>query len=328
MLKAFVPDKGGLREIDMTDGEALPAEAVWIDLNQPSREEEQHVEAALGIEVPSREEVQEIEASSRLYQEADALYMTATVIAKADTPQPEGTTVTFILVGHRLVTLRYAEPQAFRTFAMLIGRHPALCASGETALIGLLEAIIDRAADILEQVGGEMDALSRTIFEHGSTNHKPTKPSGDEFKNMLSRIGRNQYLIAKARESLVSLSRLLGFLSLPQDVKNSKDLRFRIKTLSRDVVSLTDHTSFITTNINFLLDTLLGMINIEQNSIIKIFSVVAVVFLPPTLIASIYGMNFEHMPELGWMLGYPFSIVLMIISAILPYLYFKRRGWL
>jgi magnesium transporter len=285
------------------------------------------VENTLGIEVPTRQEMQEIEASSRLYREADAWYMTATVIVMADTPHPEGSAVTFILVNHRLVTLRYAEPRAFRSFAAHSERQPSFCTTGEVAFVGLLEAIVDRTADILEQVSSDMDLLSQRIFTY-DPSCRPATLSGNDFQEMLCRIGRNQYLIAKARESLVSLSRLLSFLALPGDVKHSEDLRPRVKTLSRDVSSLTDHTAYISGNVTFLLDALLGMINIQQNGIIKIFSVAAVVFLPPTLVASIYGMNFEFMPELDWPLGYPFAILIMIVSAILPYLYFKRRGWL
>jgi magnesium transporter len=146
---------------------------------------------------------------------------------------------------------------------------------------------------------------------------------------VLEQIGRKGDLTSHIRDSLVTLERLVGFLGhVAMQRKSGKDLRERLKTLSRDVRSLTDHSSFLSQKITFLLDATLGMINIEQNAIIKIFSVAAVVFLPPTLIASIYGMNFEEMPELDWLFGYPFAIALMILSAILPYLFFKRRGWL
>lgn len=327
MLRTYISSDDKLKPIEPTDSAQLPLETVWIDLMEPSRDEEMWVEKTLGIEVPTREEMEEIEVSSRLYQVGGAWYMTATVIAMAETPQPEGTAITFILVGHRLVTLRYAEPRAFRNFPAHAERQPGLCTTGEAALIGLLDAIIDRTADILEKISEEMDRLSQTIFLHGQPP-RTAKLSGEDFQEILRRIGRNQYLIAKARESLVSLNRLLSFLTLPWDIKNSEELRSRLKTLSRDVASLTDHTAYISSNVTFLLDALLGMINIEQNGIIKIFSVAAVIFLPPTLVASIYGMNFHFMPELSWPLGYPFAIVLMIISAILPYLYFKRRGWL
>ncbi|MFO1352289.1 MAG: magnesium transporter CorA family protein [Gammaproteobacteria bacterium] len=326
MLKVFLSDQNRWQHIDAEAG-SLPAQAVWFDLYQPTRAEEVLVEKVLGAEMPTREEMQEIEASSRLYQENGVHYMTATVMAKADTPHPESAAITFILARQRLVTLRYVEPRPFRTFSAYIERQPAQCASGATAMIGLLEAIIDRLADILERVGVDMDSLLREIFEIRQSG-KPQRLSGGDYQQMMAVVGRNQYLTAKARESLISLGRMMSFMTLAEGVNASKELRSRAKTLIRDAQSLTDHTAFISSNITFLLDALLGMINLEQNSIIKIFSVAAVVFLPPTLVASIYGMNFQVMPELSWKVGYPWALVLMVISAILPYLYFKRRGWL
>jgi len=142
------------------------------------------------------------------------------------------------------------------------------------------------------------------------------------------RIGDDQDMLAKTRDSLISMGRLMSFLSLPIHVREDKELREHVKSLGRDIGSLLDHSAFLASNIGFLLDASMGLINIEQNAIIKIFSVAAVVFLPPTLVASIYGMNFHHMPELDWLYGYPFAIGLMVTSAVLPYLFFKRKGWL
>jgi magnesium transporter len=149
-----------------------------------------------------------------------------------------------------------------------------------------------------------------------------------DFQKILSRLGRAGDLASKVRESLVSLGRLLAFAIQGTQARGRKTGSARLKTIGRDVASLSDYAAFLNNKVGFLLDATLGMINIEQNAIIKIFSVAAVVFLPPTLIASIYGMNFAHMPELGWPLGYPLALALMVVSAILPYLYFKRRGWL
>jgi magnesium transporter len=328
MLRVFAATATGLRAQELADGDPLPTDTVWLDLMQPSRVEELRVEKCLGLEVPTREEMQEIEVSSRLYQDDDTLYMTALVLAHADTPNPESTPITFILVGRQLVTLRYAEPRSFATFAFHAERQAAMCSNGAVALVSLLETIVDRTADILERVGGEVDNLLREVFERRPTNGHPSRLPASTVEDMFRLVGRDQFLTAKARESLVSLSRLLSFLELASEVHVSKELRSRVKTLHRDIHSLTDQTAFITNNITFLLDTLLGLLNIEQNQIIKIFSVAAVVFLPPTLVASIYGMNFEHIPELGWKLGYPLALLLMVGSAILPYLYFKRRGWL
>lgn len=327
MLRVYTPSTGRPYDIAPGPQAVLPEEATWIDLLRPSAEEASFVERSLGIEVPTHEEMQEIEPSSRLYQENGALFLTANVLHGADTDQPGSTAVTFILTGHRLVTIRYAEPRSFTTFAAHGVRQPGLYATGALALIGLLDSVVDRTADILERVGTDLDALSKDVFG-SAAGPMPAQAASRDFEKVLKRIARDQDLTAKARDSLVSLGRLLGFLSLPGEVKQAKDLRARTKTLARDVASLTDHTAFISNNINFLLDASMGMINIEQNAIIKIFSVAAVVFLPPTLVASIYGMNFSSMPELDWRFGYPFALLLMVLSAILPYLWFKRRGWL
>jgi magnesium transporter len=325
MLNVFVTDpRGCLVKVGVAPDAPLPAEAVWIDLVSPIPDEERQVEALLGVEVPTREEMQEIEVSSRLYEEDGALYMTAPVIAKADTEHPEASAVSFILAGSRLVTVRYTEPQPFALFSARCQRAPATYTRGDAVLAGLLDALIDRIADVLEHIGLEVDDISHEVFEHSA---KPRR--GGDFQDILRRLGRRGDLTSKVRESLVGVGRVLMFLTQAgMAQKIGKELRNRLRTMSRDVRSLTDHASFLSSKINFLLDATLGMINIEQNAIIKIFSVVAVVFLPPTLIASIYGMNFHHLPELDWTLGYPLALLLMLASAITPYLYFKRRGWL
>jgi magnesium transporter len=304
----------------------LPPEATWIDLFQPTRDEEKLVEQCLGIEVPTREEMQEIEPSSRLYQERGATFVIANVIYQADSEVPGITPVTFVLAGNRLVTIRYAEPKSFRTFSAHSERQPLLCATGAGTLIGLLDAIVDRIADVIERTAADLDTLSKTVFaRHSGPAARRARTSS--FEEVLRQIGHKQDLTAKARDSLVSLGRLLAFVSLAPELKG-KEVKAHLKTLTRDVSSLTDQTGFLSNNINFLLDAAMGMINIEQNAIIKIFSVAAVVFLPPTLVASIYGMNFQHMPELEWALGYPWAILLMVLSAVLPYWWFKRKGWL
>jgi magnesium transporter len=269
--------------------------------------------------------MQEIEASSRLYEENGALYMTTTVVARADTEHPEAPAISFILAGDRLVTVRYAEPQSFALFAGRCQRSPGPFGRGDGVLAGLLDALIDRVADVLERIGLEVDGISHEVFEHPTTPRK----SGD-FQRILRSLGRRGDLTSKVRESLVGIGRLVMFLGQAgtPNVKAAKDLRNRLRTMTRDVRSLTEHASFLSGKINFLLDATLGMINIEQNAIIKIFSVVAVVFLPPTLIASIYGMNFEFMPELHSVFGYPLALALMLVSAIAPLVYFKRRAWL
>lgn len=301
--------------------------AVWIDIVNPTEQEEIIVDMAFSIDLPTRREMQDIEISRRLYKLDDALFMTATVLTKADTNQPESSAVTFIFANDRLITVRYADPLPFETFRLERESDLARYDSGHRIIEGLIEAIIERIADVLENTGASLDTISHDIFRP-----KPEKtPETSEAKprdleDVLRRLGRCSDLISRIRESLAGFGRLLSFFTAAQ--KNlPPDLTEHLRTLSHDLQPLSDHASFLSQKVNFLLDATLGLINIEQNAIIKIFTVAAVLFLPPTVVGTIYGMNFEAMPELKWQFGYPLAIVLMILSAILPYHYFKRRGW-
>lgn len=324
MIKAFVVENDRLRLSENI--EADKDRIVWADMFTPTKDEEAMIEQWLGVGVPTREEMEEIEISSRLYVEDGAYFMTATLPSQADSDDPVMSPVTFVLRRNLLVTIRYHEPRAFQTFPMRAEKASTGCTTGETILIGLLEAIVDRLADVLERASRGVEAISKDIFNPTAT--KASKRDRD-FQRLLKDIGRKETLTSDIRDSLTSLQRLSGFLAnAVGQGKNGKDSKAHVKTLSRDVLSLTDHANFLSQKITFLLDATLGMINIEQNGIIKIVSVAAVVFLPPTLVASIYGMNFELMPELKWLFGYPFALGMMVVSAILPYWYFRRRGWL
>jgi magnesium transporter len=244
----------------------------------------------------------------------------------ADTENPRTTAVTFILASHRLVTVRYDAPKPFVLVENKLGRSCAPAITGEMVLMELLDAVIDRNADILERAGGDMDAISHEIFEPAGaarTGH------AKRYSDILIAIGRKGDLTSKVRESLVSIGRVVTFVAAAVDgVKWSKDMREQLKTMQRDVISLTDHASYLSNKITFVLDAMLGVVNLEQNNIIKLFSVMAVVLMPPTLIASIYGMNFKSMPELEWTHGYPYALVAMLLAAVLPYLFFSWKKWL
>lgn len=305
--------------------EPMTPDAVWIDMLSPQREEEETVEKLCGIEIPTAEEMREIEISSRLYSEDGAAFMTAWVLANSEHEEVIVSPVTFILTGPRLITLRYHEPRFFAGFAARCQKSPAAGDKAETVLVALLEACVDRLADIIERAAHDIDDLSREVFGHSGDR----RPGGLDYRDKLVRLGQKGDLSSDIRESVTSLDRLFGYLGLVASERRfDRDLTARIKTLSRDARSLIDHLGFISQKVNFLLDATLGLINIEQNQIIKIFSVAAVVFLPPTLIASIYGMNFQFMPEIGSPWGYPVALGAMVASAILPYLFFKRQGWL
>lgn len=323
MINAYCNEQGRLHSSSAPSLNL--AEAVWLDLVEPTPEEERAVESALGLEVPTREEMEEIEVSSRLYYEGSTAFMTALLPSHTEGDELLLAPVSFVLTDRQLVTVRYHEPRAFKTLPMRAAKAPVAGGDGASVLVVLLELQIDRIADVLERAGRQTNDLSRQVFQQrGST---PTK--GTDFHVILSSIGRNGDLVSNLLDCLASLERMFGFLSHAiQQRKADRDIRSRVKTLARDCRSLIEHAGSLTQKVTFLLDATLGLVNIEQNSIIKIFSVAAVVFLPPTLIASIYGMNFEVMPELQWLLGYPFALLLMVVSAIAPYLFFKRRGWL
>ena len=324
MLSVNVPRGTTLERINHeTDGE-VPDRAVWLDLYSPTHAEDKLVERTLGIAVPTREEMQEIEVTSRLYVENGARYMTATLMCNSDTDVPRTTAVTFILSGHRLVTVRYEEPKPFAIVGAKLARMCPSTVTGETVLMDLLDAIIDRAADILERIGADVDTISHDILESEGGMSR-----GRNFKDILKSIGRRGDHTSKVRESLVSIGRLLLYLAAEADsMKWAKDQRAAIKGMQRDVQSLSDHATYLSQKISFLLDAMLGVVSLEQNNIIKIFSVAAVVFMPPTLVASIYGMNFKHMPELDFDFGYPLALVLMLLAAVLPYFFFRWMKWL
>lgn len=308
-----------------SEGDAVAAPAVWIDLLNPTGDEERVVEQQLGIQVPTREEMAEIEASSRLYQESGAHFMTAMVLHQADSLHPQSTAVTFILTDTTLVTVRYAEPRAFLLFLSRAAKGDAAADTGMVVLLGLLDAIIDREADIIERLQSDTDRTAQSIFEmKGGAATRSRR-----FDVTLKQIGRAGEVISKTRDSLLSLGRILTYLGqVAMNRKDAKRTREQIKTANRDVQSLIGHAGYLDSRIIFMLDATLGLVSIEQNQIIKLFSVVAVVLLPPTLVASIYGMNFRYMPELEWILGYPAALLIMVLSAVLPFLYFRRKGWL
>src|SRR6059058_390848 len=306
MLSVYVPSDSSLKKVTEADLAALPENAVWVDLVKPTAAEDKAVERLAGIAVPTREDMQEIEISSRLYIENAARYMTATLMCAADTDNPRTTAVTFILASHRLVTVRYDAPKPFMLVENKLARYCSPGITGEMVLMELLDAVIDRTADILERAG-----------------------HAKRYSDILIAIGRKGDLTSKVRESLVSIGRVVTFVAAAvEGVKWTKDMREQLKTMQRDVISLTDHASYLSNKITFVLDAMLGVVNLEQNNIIKLFSVMAVVLMPPTLIASIYGMNFKIMPELEWVHGYPYALVAMLLAAVGPYVFFKWKKWL
>jgi magnesium transporter len=325
MLRAYGPGCDG--SIIDANTQRIPDHATWIDLEEPTHEEEKLVERCIEVGVPTQAEMAEIEPSSRLYEENGALYMTVSALRGLDEHHPTTTPIGFVLAHNRLVTVRYATPKPIRTFENHARRDPDLVRDGPTALVRLLDAIIDRLADEIEQISGTMEELSQEIFQEQQDERRIP---AEKLTALLTRIGRAQTLLTKIRYSAVSTLRMLSFFGGTNRAheESATELRHHLASLTTDVTSLSEHASFLSDNLTFLLDASLGLISIEQNAAMKLFSWAAVVFLPPTLIAGVFGMNFRHMPELDWYYGYPMSLVVMLITAVGPYLYFKKRGWI
>lgn len=327
MIKLFY--RNGEVRTSSVDSALLPLEGVlWIDIHEPTEEEVRWIRTTAGLELPSHREAAEIEVSSRLYEEGGVTFMTATIMINTDTDSPAVSPVTFMYTPQRLVTLRFSEPRPFATFAAKIARLPEQATGDIQKLLGsLMDEIVDRLADILENTGASLNSVSSQLFR-GVKAPLATR-SNTDYSDLLVKISRAGELTANARESLVSLARLVRYYCENRRIAPGEDPDEHWAMVREDISSLSDHATFLSTKVNFFLDAVLGRISIEQNTIIKLFSVAAVIFLPPTLIASIYGMNFRAgMIELEWKYGYAFSLVLMVASAVVTYSWFKRKGWL
>lgn len=318
MIRILLDDSLPPQPVVVTDGWTLPEGALWLDLLDPTREEELAAEEALGLSLPTREEMAEIESSSRLYRDDGAVFMTASILAHSDARVPTIGPVTFVLTNNRLITIRYIEPRAFTLFHQQLERDPEACNSGTGVFMALLDVLIDRLADVLEKAVAEVESMSTAVF------HRPDKI---DFRSIMDRLGKAQGVNAKIRESAASLMRMLIYAGGADSVA-SEAAREHISSLQHDLASVTDHSGYLSGNITFLLDAALGLINIEQNGIIKFFSVAAVVFLPPTLVASYFGMNFKYMNIFVWPGGEAMAAGLMIVSVVVPLMWFRRKGWL
>jgi magnesium transporter len=314
---------------DLTAG-SLPPETVWVDLMKAEAEEIRYVERATGLQLPTYESLSEIESSSRLRSEGGTLYLSTPVVFRAQSGLPRATPVGFVLTPDILITVRFEQLTAFTTFAERAARPQGVHTSSIGAFVGLTEAMVDRMADVLEKVGADLDEVSHRVFRadvEKPGRRRATKEGGD-LREALRRVGRCGDLASKIRDSLLGIGRIVPYVTsiaadwLPAEVKP------HLRTLHQDIVSLTDYDQHLTNKLQMLLDATLGLINTEQYNIIKVLTVVSVVGVPPTLVASVYGMNFHDMPELSWSYGYPFGLALIVLSAIGPLVWFKLRGWL
>ncbi len=327
MINLYTLSGHVFKQVVHDSAESIYEDPVWIDAINITSEEESRVESYLGIDIPTKEELKQIEISRRLYQSHGALYMTAIIVAQAETTTPESQPVTFVLYKNQLITVRDAQLRTFKTFSSHITKTKQEgVANAHTLFAGLMDATIARVGDILEAARTNIDDAASVIFQAG-VDTLDNKAQTINYKDVMEKIGRNGRLISKARESLVSLDRVIAYALQTNVIGFGPDIISKLQILLKDIASLSDYASFLSNETTFLLDATLGMINIEQNKIIKIVSVIAAIFLPPTLIASLYGMNFHIMPELSWTYGYPYALILMFLSAFVPYKYLKGRGW-
>lgn len=320
MIAAYRVESGKL--VPLAKGQPLEA-AIWVDLYKPLPGQ-QDLANALGVEVPTLADMEEIEISNRLYREAGVDYMTVVLPGMSETKLPMSGPVTFIVSPARLVTVRHHVPRPFETYPERADKVGPGCDCAEKLFLGLMEEIIGRLADLLEGSGRALEDVTRSVF---SSDHKAKTAAGLQLA--LERVGRESDLVARIRLSLLTLERAVSFFGQTLGERAVGEvLRPVVKGMMRDLQALEVHGDYLSTRVAQATDATLGMINLLQNSAVRIVSVVAVLFLPPTMIASIYGMNFAAMPELERPWGYPMALGLMVASALATYMFFKWKSWL
>lgn len=317
----------GVGPREVVDGEGAALEGVvWLDLMDPTEAERGLVERVTGLRVPGREDLAEIESSSRLSTERGALYLSAPTHVLDAEGVSHSSPLGFVLSERRLVTVRYAALPVFEqcgsTFHLegVQGGAP----DGVVAFLWIMEAIVDRMADVLEHIGVELDLMSRRVFRPEGASPARTDV---QLRATLRGVGRAGDRLSNLRDSLVGVQRVVGYVAETARWIRAED-RPRFLTLRQDTVSLADYDVQLSNKVQFLLDATLGFINIEQNNGIKVLTVVSVVGVPPTLMASIYGMNFHNMPELSWVWGYQYGLLVIVLSGLLPLVWFRRKGWI
>ncbi|MBQ4613601.1 MAG: magnesium transporter CorA family protein [Akkermansia sp.] len=330
MIRIYTQSEKGIsRTAGMEDQPDSMGAVFWIDLLTPNAEELAYAEKLCAIEMPTKDEMREIEATSRLYCEDGGRFMTTTVLSRVETDEPIIAEITFILKGRQLITIRHTDSYSFRVFSHQLLRTQDT--NRDLVFIGLLETLVDRQADVLERFGTDLDALSKKVFGTHHTRRKGRRedPDTDDLRDALEELGRVGDLITRQRDALVNLLRMITFAGNEDSCMSAHDsLYVPLRPVSRDVNSLAEYASFLSNKINFMLDAVLGLINIEQNDIFKVFTIMSVVFLPPTLIASIFGMNFKYIPFLDTEWGFWLSIVLMGLAGILPLVIFKIKRYI
>lgn len=326
MMTSFAPGPRAPQLLPVGEAPDALRRAIWIDMQDPTDAERAVVEAAVGVELPTEAEIAEIESSSRASIENGVVYLSMPLLTQVDS-DPHSSSIGYVLTKSHLVTIRFRTSLVFDNYAARLGRTDMADQSGSRILVGILEAIVDRLADVMELSRNELDNVSRRIF-HGNGDHPPT-PVGEDraLRATLRTLGRIGDLISKVRDSLLGARRIASYVAQVEKEMFAADLRARLKTLRQDIASLTDYDLHLTNKTQFLLDATLGFINIAQNNIMKVFTITSVAGIPPVLLAGMWGMNFKNMPELDWVWGYPLALGMIVLSAVVPVIWFRKRGW-
>ncbi|NOT86039.1 MAG: magnesium/cobalt transporter CorA [Methylococcaceae bacterium] len=317
MLRLFNINNGTIKE-QTPSAEHLKqavATACWIDAHDPSDSERSALQSFLHAELPESEDVEEIESSARYFTDPTGIHVRSLFLALTE-GRHTTTTVAFILQNERLITVREGSLADFRLMRMRIRRGQMSVNSPQELMVTMFEQKVENLADALEDIHRKLEDVSYLVLEEMNS----------DLENAIDQLAKLEDSNGKIRLCLMDTQRSVSFLQ--RHLRDFPELQETSREIMRDVDTLMSHTTFLFDKINFLMDSTQGFINIEQNKIIKIFSIAAVVFLPPTLVASIYGMNFQHMPELHLQLGYPGALALMLLAGIAPYWFFKRKGWL
>ena len=320
MLTAYPPR--GLAEAARASRDAL-----WVDLMDPTKEEEAAVAAQYSLSLPSREELSEVQSSSRISEEDGVLFLSMPGFSHARTLDEAPSPIGFVLSKNVLITIRYTQVRSLESVAAKFSRSSAPDSSIDT-FVAIVDEMVDLSADLLEGIAAELDAVSRLVFLKTDRRRRNPVRSNDTLHEILIDVGSAGERLSRIRSSLLGLQRIVPFASEPKRDWITKSIQSRLKSAQVDLFSLADYETHLSGKTQFLLDAVLGLINTKQNDIFKVLTIVSVVGIPPTLVASIYGMNFKNMPELDWAWGYEFGLALIIISTLLPILWFKWRGWL
>ncbi|MGL4186072.1 MAG: magnesium/cobalt transporter CorA [Thiotrichaceae bacterium] len=317
MLRLFDFTDGKLREQKL-EGAILDHSIFkvgWVDAQDTSDDERDRLEALLHTELPESDDVEEIESSARYFVDSNGIHVHSLFLAQSE-GRFDPVTVAFILQAQRLITVRDGELADFRLLRMRARRGQIDVHTASELLLTIFEQKVENLADAIEDLHHELETVSHTVLEDEDAD---LEAAIDDLANIEDSNGKIRLCLMDTQRSISFLQRQLRDQAVMQEI---------VPDVLRDIDTLMSHTTFLFDKINFLMDTAQGFINIKQNQIIKTFSIAAVVFLPPTLVASLYGMNFKMMPELEWTYGYPLAIGLMILAGIAPYWYFKRKGWL